>query len=72
LIKERYWVDLVHFDPKSLKGKTTFDNLLQFTEGIDQVWVNGTQVLLAGEHTEAFPGQLKSWCKKIIVEKPQI
>ena len=57
LIKEGYWANLVHFDPKALKDKANFDNLLQFTEGIDQVWVNGTQVLFAGEHTEAFSGQ---------------
>ena len=30
---------------------------LQFAEGIDQVWVNGTEALLGGEHTGAFPGQ---------------
>jgi N-acyl-D-amino-acid deacylase len=57
LIKEGYWADLVLFDPKALKDKATFDNPLQFAEGIDQVWVNGTQVLLNGEHTGAFPGQ---------------
>ena len=45
------------FDPKALKDKATFDNPLQFAEGIDQVWVNGSQALLNGEHTEAFSGQ---------------
>lgn len=57
LIREGYWADLVLFDPKALKDKATFDNPLQFAEGINDVWVNGTQVLQSGEHTGAFPGQ---------------
>jgi N-acyl-D-amino-acid deacylase len=57
LIKEGYWADLVLFDPKALKDKATFDNPLQFAEGIEEVWVNGTQVLQSGEHTGLFPGQ---------------
>jgi len=57
LIKEGYWADLVLFDPKALKDKATFDHPLQFAEGIDDVWVNGTQVLQSGEHTGVFPGR---------------
>lgn len=57
LIKVNYWADLVLFDPNALKDMATFENPLQFSEGIDEVWVNGTQVLESGEHTGAFPGQ---------------
>ena len=31
---------------------------LQFAEGIDPEGVHGIQVLLEGEHTGSFPGQL--------------
>lgn len=64
LIKEECWADLVLFDSKVWKDKATFDNPLQFAEGIDQAWVNGTQVLLHGEHTGAFPGQFERCRRK--------
>ena len=55
-IKEGYWADLVLFDPEALKDKATFDNPLQYAEGMDDVWVNGVQVLQSGTHTNQFPG----------------
>jgi N-acyl-D-amino-acid deacylase len=55
-IKEGYWADLVLFNPAELKDKATFDNPLQYAEGMDDVWVNGVQVLQSGTHTDKFPG----------------
>jgi len=55
LIKEGCWADLILFDSKAWKDKAPFDHPLQFAEGIDKIWINGTQVLLHGVHTCIFP-----------------
>ena len=56
LLKEGYFADIVIFDPETVNDKATFENPLQLAEGIQHVWVNGTQVLENGEHTNNFPG----------------
>lgn len=56
LLKEGYYADVVVFDPDTVKDKATFEEPLQFAEGIEQVFVNGTAVLKDSEHTGNFPG----------------
>ena len=55
--KEGYYADVVIFDPETVNDKATFDEPLQFAVGVEQVFVNGIQVLENGEHTGAFPGR---------------
>ncbi len=56
-IKEGYFADIVIFDPNKIKDKATYLNPHQLSEGMSHVLVNGTIVLLNGEHTGAFPGK---------------
>ena len=57
LLKANYYGDVVIFDPKTVGDNATFQNPLQFANGIEHVWVNGTAVLTNGEHTGSFPGR---------------
>jgi N-acyl-D-amino-acid deacylase len=56
-LKADYYADLVIFDPETVADKATFDAPLQFAEGMQHVFVNGTQVISEGEHTGEFPGR---------------
>lgn len=56
-LKENYFADVVVFDPKSIRDFATFENPMQYTTGVEQVWVNGTHVLENGTHTGAFGGR---------------
>lgn len=55
-LKPGYFADVVVFDPATIQDKATFDQPHQLAEGMVHVWVNGTQVLDNGEHTDAMPG----------------
>lgn len=50
--------DLVLFDPGKIQDHATFDKPQQFSTGVNDVWVNGVQVLKNGEPTDARPGQV--------------
>ena len=50
--------DLVVFDPAAIADHATFDQPMQYATGVDQVFVNGVQVLRDGEHTGAKPGRV--------------
>ena len=56
-LKQGYYADIVIFDPKIVDDKATFEEPLQFAIGIEQVFVNGVQVISNGEHTGEFPGR---------------
>lgn len=58
LLKKGYYADLVIFDPAKILDKATFQNPHQYAEGVIDVFVNGTQVLKNGEHTNAMPGMV--------------
>ncbi|WP_339657455.1 D-aminoacylase [uncultured Maribacter sp.] len=52
------YADLAIFDANTIIDKATFDEPLQFSEGMLHVFVNGAQVLKEGEHTGATPGKV--------------
>ena len=52
------YADLVVWDEKEFKGKSTFDDPHQFTGGIDLVMVNGSIPYRAGSFTGDRAGRL--------------
>jgi N-acyl-D-amino-acid deacylase len=52
------FADVVVFDPVKLKDHATFAEPHQYSTGVEQVFVNGVQVLKDGEHTGAKPGRV--------------
>ncbi|WP_318308442.1 N-acyl-D-amino-acid deacylase family protein [Flagellimonas crocea] len=52
------YADVVLFDPKTIMDKATFEEPHQYSEGVQHVFVNGTQVLKNGEHTGNMPGRV--------------
>jgi N-acyl-D-amino-acid deacylase len=53
-----YYADLVVFEPEVFSDRATFDDPHQYAVGMQHVFVNGTQVLASGEHTNARPGRV--------------
>jgi N-acyl-D-amino-acid deacylase len=58
LLKPGNFADIVVFDPSRVQDHATFEQPYQYATGMRDVFVNGTQVLRAGEHTGAKPGQV--------------
>ncbi|MGB5580968.1 MAG: D-aminoacylase [Woeseia sp.] len=58
LLAPDYYADVVVFDPARVQDFATFDEPHQYAEGVEQVFVNGVQVLKDGEHTGAKPGRV--------------
>jgi N-acyl-D-amino-acid deacylase len=56
-LKLGYYADVVIFDPATIKDHATFPKPQQYATGVSDVFVNGTQVLKNGEHTNAKPGR---------------
>jgi N-acyl-D-aspartate/D-glutamate deacylase len=56
-IKIGMFADVVIFDPAAITDKATFEKPHQYSVGVRDVFVNGTQVLKNGEHTGAKPGR---------------
>ena len=52
------FADIVIFDPATITDHASYDKPQQFATGVRDVFVNGVQVLRAGEHTGAMPGQV--------------
>ena len=57
LLKENYFADVVIFNAEKVNDNATFEEPLQFAEGVSHVLVNGVPVLLNGEHTNKFSGR---------------
>lgn len=51
------FADIVVFDAEQIADHATYDAPHQYSTGVAHVFVNGTQVLRAGEHTGATPGR---------------
>ena len=58
LIKPGYRADLVIFDPDAIREVSTFEDPHHYPEGISRVIVNGVSVIVDGEHTGQFPGEI--------------
>ena len=56
-LAEGYYGDVVVFDPVKIQDHATFEKPKQLATGVDDVFVNGTQVLADGKHTGAKPGR---------------
>lgn len=57
-IEEGCWADIVLFDPVTLRDKGTYQDPVQFPEGIHSVFVNGVLVVEEGKPTGALPGRV--------------
>jgi len=57
LLKEGMFADVVAFDPLTVSDRATFDVPHQYSVGMKHVVVNGTPVLVDGEHTGTKPGR---------------
>jgi N-acyl-D-amino-acid deacylase len=57
-LKPGYYADVVVFDPGTIRDNATFAKPQQFATGVDDVFINGVQVLKDGKHTGAKPGQV--------------
>ncbi|MFM7486786.1 MAG: N-acyl-D-amino-acid deacylase family protein [Cytophagales bacterium] len=53
-----YFADIAIFDPAKIQDHATFEKPHQYSTGMVHVFVNGTQVLENGEHTNARPGRV--------------
>jgi N-acyl-D-amino-acid deacylase len=56
-LKSGMFADVVVFNPLTIADKATFENPHQLAVGVQDVFVNGVQVLKDGEHTGAKPGR---------------
>lgn len=58
VIRKGAFADLVVFQPDTVEDRATFQEPHQYAQGIEQVIVNGTPVVVDGEHTGALPGRV--------------
>ena len=57
-LKAGYYADVVVFDPATVQDHATFEKPKQLATGVDDVFVNGVQVLKDGKHTGVKPGRV--------------
>lgn len=57
-LRDGCFADLVVFDPDTIADHASYDQPMQYATGVSDVFVNGVQVLRAGEHTGATPGRV--------------
>lgn len=57
-LQQGFAADLVLFDPDTIQDHATFEDSLQYSTGIDAVWVNGELVWDKGSVTDARPGKI--------------
>jgi N-acyl-D-amino-acid deacylase len=53
-----YFADVVVFDPATIADRATYERPHQYATGVRHIVVNGTPVLLDGEHTGTYPGRV--------------
>src|SRR4029079_12991401 len=56
-LKPGYYADVVVFDPATIQDHATFEKPKQLATGVEDVFVNGVQVLKGGKHTGAKPAR---------------
>jgi N-acyl-D-amino-acid deacylase len=57
MLRAGMFADVVVFDPATITDNSTIENPHRLSTGIEQVWVNGQQVIADGVHTGAKPGR---------------
>ena len=57
IVRPGMLADLVAFDPDTVRDRATYQNPLQYSEGVPYVAVNGELVVDEGQITEARPGR---------------
>src|ERR1043166_6603674 len=57
LLQPGMFADVVIFDPQKIADRATFENPHQYSVGVQDVFVNGVEVLKDGEHTGSKPGR---------------
>ncbi len=55
-LRQGYFADIVIFDPETIQDHSVFADPHQYATGVNDVIINGTQVLKDGDHTGATPG----------------
>ncbi len=58
LLRERFYADVVIFDPQTIIDRATYERPHQLSVGIRYVFVNGVAVVKEGRHTGAKPGRI--------------
>ncbi len=58
LLKAGMFADVVVFDPNTIIDKATYEEPIQVSIGVRDVFVNGTAVIRGGTHTGAKPGHI--------------
>ena len=58
LLKPGMFADVVVFDPATIIDKATYEQPLQLSVGVRDVFVNGVDVVRGGVHTGAKPGRI--------------
>lgn len=62
LLRSGFFADVVVFDPDTITDRATFEAPHQLSQGVEQVFVNGVQVVSDGAHTGATPGRfVRPW-----------
>lgn len=56
-LKKEFYADIVVFDPITVQDNATFNDPIKYADGIEDVFVNGQQVLDKGIHTGIFSGK---------------
>ena len=56
-LKKEFYADIVVFDPITVQDNATFNDPIKYADGIEDVFVNGQQVLDKGIHTGVFSGK---------------
>jgi N-acyl-D-amino-acid deacylase len=56
-LKPGFYADVVVFDPAKVQDHATFEKPKQLATGVEDVFINGVQVLRKGNHTGAKPGR---------------
>ena len=56
-LKPGYYADVVVFDPATIQDHSTYPKPDQLATGVNDVFINGVQVLSNGKHTGAKPGR---------------
>ena len=56
-LKAGYYGDVVVFDPATIQDHATYEKPDQLATGVEDVFINGVQVLKNGKHTGAKPGR---------------